>query len=350
LTRIYGANRKLGTSRDVGGSRFTFYFSVDLYHLTMEPSCANNINDLVQAKFGWKQEKLVFCLPIDGDEQVDFDIVPYLGRGVGKGTNLTFPNSNLEQKDIIALFKQQALKQGVRLTTVASSANSHAHYGRFFRLACNRFRGHSSDNKNKSKVETSQQSTTPRPLQLYNPNVKIGTLRASRITRGLEGKRMPRKMETTKSKKSERCGFNFTFQLCPKTDSWVLSGGTGSCDHQFHPKSMMDASFPSLRETPDSVKKEALEFYKATNSPATAATIISFRTGLELTSSQLTYLKRKKDNSEGIQHKSSADDLLAYLRSRDDVSYMCLYDTVRTDLLATRTKGRPSKQQKIVEM
>jgi hypothetical protein len=39
-------------------------------------------------------------------------------------------------------------------------------------------------------------------------------------------------------------------------------------------------------------------FFKApTNSPATGTTIISFWAGLELTSSQLSYLKRKKDKS-----------------------------------------------------
>ncbi len=32
------------------------------------------------------------------------------------------------------------------------------------------------------------------------------------------------------------------------------------------------------------------------------------------------------------------------------MSYMFLYDTVQTNLLASRNKGRPSKQQKIVEM
>jgi hypothetical protein len=45
------------------------------------------------------------------------------------GANLTFPNPNMEQKELISLLKQQASKQGVHLTTVASSANSEAHYG-----------------------------------------------------------------------------------------------------------------------------------------------------------------------------------------------------------------------------
>jgi hypothetical protein len=65
--------------------------------------------------------------------------------------------------------------------------------------------------------------------------------------------------------------------------------------------------------------EEALVFWEAINSPATAATIISFWTGLELTSSQLSYLKRKKDKSEGMEGKISTEDLLTYLHARDDV-------------------------------
>jgi hypothetical protein len=45
----------------------------------MDPSCAKSISNLVQIKFEWKQEKSVFCLAIDGNEQAEFNIVPYLG-------------------------------------------------------------------------------------------------------------------------------------------------------------------------------------------------------------------------------------------------------------------------------
>jgi hypothetical protein len=36
---------------------------------------------------------------VDGDEQVQFDIVLYLG--VVKATNLTFPSPNMKQKDLL---------------------------------------------------------------------------------------------------------------------------------------------------------------------------------------------------------------------------------------------------------
>jgi hypothetical protein len=173
--------------------------------------------------------------------------VPYLGTEAKQ--ILTFPNSNLEQKEMIALFKEQASKQGVHLTTVASSSNSDSSQGRFFKLACNRFQAHT--NVSNKYDGTSQQSTTPSPLKLYNPNVKAGTLQSSKTTRGLAGKKMPRRSATTKSRsKSQCCSFNFTFKLNHDTDCWELTGGTSSCQHQFHPKAILELSptkGPSVR-------------------------------------------------------------------------------------------------------
>jgi hypothetical protein len=59
----------------------------------MNPSCAKSISDQVHSKIEWKQEKLVFCLPIDGEEDIEFDIVSYLGGDL-MGANLTFSSPN----------------------------------------------------------------------------------------------------------------------------------------------------------------------------------------------------------------------------------------------------------------
>jgi hypothetical protein len=108
---------------DVGG-RFAIVFLESLFYLsstssshsTMDPSCAKGISDLVQTKFEWKQEKLVFSLAIHGNKPVEFDVVPYLEREVLKVTSLSFCDPIMDQnKDLIALFKQQALKEGVHL-------------------------------------------------------------------------------------------------------------------------------------------------------------------------------------------------------------------------------------------
>jgi hypothetical protein len=107
--------------------------------------------------------------------------------------------------------------------------------------------------------------------------------------------------------------------------------------------------FLILHKTPEMVKSEALEFFEAKILPATAATIFSFWTGLELTlsSHQLSYPKRKTDRSEGIEGKCFTSDLLTYLHS---LSYMCLYDMVDTSLLEGGTRRGPSKEQKTFEM
>jgi hypothetical protein len=83
----------------------------------------------------------VLSLVRAGNKQVRFDDVPYLGTEARQV--LTFPNdSSMDQKEIIALCKEQASKQGVHLTTVASSSNSNSSKDCFFKLACNQFRAH----------------------------------------------------------------------------------------------------------------------------------------------------------------------------------------------------------------
>jgi hypothetical protein len=176
----------------------------------MDPSCAKGISNHINSKSGWKQDKLVLSLGMDGDKQVQFDVVPYLGTEARQV--LTFPNnSSIDQTEIIALFKEQASKQGLHLTTVASSSNSESSKGCFFKLACNRFRAHNFSNK---YDWTSQQSTTPPPpLQLYNPNVKTGALRSSKTTCGLAGKKMSRRCETAKARAKSQC-CTFVLVLC----------------------------------------------------------------------------------------------------------------------------------------
>jgi hypothetical protein len=135
-------------------------------HPTMDPSCAQGISNHVNSKFGWKQDKLVLSLGTDGNKEVQFDVVPYLGTEARQV--LTFPNnSSMNKKQIIALFKEQASKQGVHLTTVPSSSNSESSKGCFFKFACNQFRAHNNDS---NKYDwTSQQSTAPPPPSAVQP-------------------------------------------------------------------------------------------------------------------------------------------------------------------------------------
>jgi hypothetical protein len=102
------------------------------------------------------------------------------------------------------------------------------------------------------------------PSSAVQPKRQTGTLRSSKTTRGLAGKKMPRRCETTKARaKSQCCTFNFTFKLNQDTDCWVLNGGTGSCQYQLHPKAILGL-LPTLRATPQEIKDQALQFSEAT--------------------------------------------------------------------------------------
>jgi hypothetical protein len=94
----------------------------------------------------------------------------------------------MDQKKMIALFKQQTLKQGVHLMTMASSSNSELYKGYFFKVICNKFQAHNGSSNYKSDW-ASQQSTMPSSLQLYNPSIKTGSLQSNKTTRGLAGKK-----------------------------------------------------------------------------------------------------------------------------------------------------------------
>jgi hypothetical protein len=115
----------------------------------MGPFCAKGISNHVNSKFGWKQDKLVLSLGTDGNKQVQFNVVPYFGTEARQV--LIFPNYSMDQNEIIALFKEQASRQGIHLTTVASSSNSEPSEGCFFKLTCNRFQAHNVSNKYEGK-------------------------------------------------------------------------------------------------------------------------------------------------------------------------------------------------------
>jgi hypothetical protein len=131
----------------------------------------------------------VFCLAIDVGKQVEFNIVPYYLVAVN-ATHLTLPSPNMKHNKIIALFKQQG--------TGSDAGGALNGGGEFFQQQQGlpwphaiTSMAHSNNNNYKSKDGASQQPIKHLPLQLYNPNFKIGTLRASKTTCGPECKKLP---------------------------------------------------------------------------------------------------------------------------------------------------------------
>jgi hypothetical protein len=165
--------------------------------LTMEEACMKPIEDHFLGLNKWKQESLVFTI---GDYK--FDVVPYLRGGLKEEETLSFPNSaDMDQSALVGFFKQQSVLQGVHLVCMDSSRNPNSRRGRFFQLACAR-KLLFYDSKNKEQNEN-----------LYHPDVKTGSLRANKKTRGLAGKTQKRRTQTTKAscnraEKNPACSHN----------------------------------------------------------------------------------------------------------------------------------------------
>jgi hypothetical protein len=60
--------------------------------------------------------------------------------------------------------------------------------------------------------------------------------------------------------------------------------------------------------------------------------------------------KHQNSQSGDAFSGSSADQLISYLKSRSDILFMCLFDSMETKLLSTANKGRPTNAQKLFEM
>ena len=123
-----------------------------------------------------------------------------------------------------------------------------------------------------------------------------------------------------------------------------------SLQHRFHPKLLIDevsnltikyASPMELQE----LKKHGQCHLKSSLSATMVSTLSDFR----WLPSQVKYCSAKEqmlvdELSESI---SSADRLLSYLRSRDNVSFVVLTDS-SDGLVVTRGKGRPKEDNVIV--
>ena len=180
----------------------------------------------------------------------------------------------------------------------------------------------------------------------------MGAPRRSTKTRGLEGKKMAHRTETGKALwKAKRCPFNFTFKLDEDTNQWSLLGGTGSCQHEHHSRPPNNST-RKCAEICTALQKDIVELADSSASTLVARRIVSFKSGITLTKDQIHYMLCKHRKSESVEafSGSSADQLISYLKSRNDISFMCLFDSLDTTLLSTANKGRPTQAQKLFEM
>ncbi len=105
-------------------------------------------------------------------------------------------------------------------------------------------------------------------------------------------------------------------------------------------------------ELPDKIKQEIAKYADATANSAITCRILAFKSNIELKGDQVLYLQTKLGRLalENSKKGTSAEQLLAYLDSREDISYICVFDKVKSKLFKFSGKGRPSKQQTVCEL
>jgi hypothetical protein len=124
-----------------------------------------------------------------------------------------------------------------------------------------------------------------------------------------------------------------------------LNGGTGCGHHEYH--FFSTTCTHKVVELPDKIKQYIAKYADATTNLDMPCRILAFKSNIELNGDQVQYLQAKYGKSalENSNKGTSAEQLLAYLDSRNDIYYICVFDKVEAKLLKFNQKGRPSKKQ-----
>jgi len=161
-----------------------------------------------------------------------------------------------------------------------------------------------------------------------------------------------RKTKTLKPVVSEcLCPFKVSVEL--RYDGyWYLSNPRRyssdcyhSIQHRFHPKLSTDeVSNLSIKYASSMELEELKKHGRCHLKSSLSATMVSTLSDFRWLPSQVKYCSAKEQTlvDELSSAVSSADRLLSYLRSRDDVSFVVLTDS-SDGLVVTRGKGRPKK-------
>jgi len=166
--------------------------------------------------------------------------------------------------------------------------------------------------------------------------------------------KVPRRTCTKKSLTDDACcPFHMTIFL--SVDGyWYLKmyqNGSDASTHFGHPKLVREEVVSLGGSHLSDQQRTLLATYSSTNlSTSVSAHLLSEISDFRWLPQQVKYCCNATETlAEALTSDlSSADLLLAYLRSRDDVTYIVLTDTL-SGLLVRRGKGRPSKLQPIPE-
>jgi hypothetical protein len=137
----------------------------------MELDHVKEVEEAVEKDGTWRTQKLVIKI----DKVTTIDIALYLDHGPKWDESLSFANPPLmTQKELIGVFKSEAVSQGVHLTQSASSSNVDSRGGRSFKLACGCYQLYYATATTNKKRRAEFQTALPVPV--YQSGVKMGTI------------------------------------------------------------------------------------------------------------------------------------------------------------------------------
>ena len=149
-------------------------------------------------------------------------------------------------------------------------------------------------------------------------------------TRGLEGKKMPRRSSTKRSLTKKNC-CPFCFQITYDNIGFYVVNGYGSCLHFGHPKVLSDKYIFPARLLSTEEKLIAKSVIDANASKGIVRNVISSRTGQSVSRSACAYLGTLNDDLNCMHNqkdeKSSSDLIIDFLKKKN-YDYITLYNSM----------------------
>ena len=302
----------------------------------MDPQDLSRLADSVAGHQAW-EAALMFDLSDLGD-----------GRAMSNLMLAEFPASRYpptwETKGERAKDLQRAANQnGQQIVTQTCYAKS-CHPS--FSMCCARHRLYEPHSKLRQKG--SDLESTTRTGTSYKQGIKAAFSQNSKRlgSRGTQGPKLPRKTSTAKPiTKTEKCPFIFYVRLDPG-NYWYINGRRGNCQHQFHPRLLPQEVSLRSRLMNDSDANAVAELLDHSTGSGSAISIISERTGQVISRHQCYMLHSKLRGNKDDVGLTSAEGLLHYLDSLENVSVIALYHQDKaTSLLAEKKQRTPPEDQ-----
>ena len=147
------------------------------------------------------------------------------------------------------------------------------------------------------------------------------------------------------------CHFYFSISWNVKEECWWMKGGFGCCYHNDHAPVKEEEVNVSTKHLPSYEKEIAMDFFSVHNGSGSVGALLKKRTGRTFTAKQLEYLREQalqKDptlspRNSDESNKTSAQQLIDYLRESPDISFVLVTGHPNSSLCSIRKQSARGK-------